>query len=679
MKILTILILIFAITFTGCEKIGGEKMNNIGEKDVENVIKEMKLRFPEKSHERLERSVKQVALFWTEDDGTKDDFRDFCIENFIASPDTLDIVFSKLSNYYEKIFGHFNKLSLELNWTVQVEDGDIMPIDLMFSGYDVSSHIHNDFFKNKIAFYTILNFPFYSLEEKNKLGEDWTRKQWAYARMGDIFTSRVPAEVLQNVAEILSKADNYIANYNIFVGYLVDNDGNTYFDKNKKLITHWNLRDELKAQYANPEGLKAQQIIYEVMNRIVTQTIPEIVINNGDYTWNPFNNKVFKDGKEIKAKREPDTRYKYLLDIFKAKKAEDKYNPLYPTYIQRTFEENMEIPQEDVERYFRNLLSSETVKKVAALIKKRLGRELQPFDIWYDGFKARSAISDEELSAITRKKYPTPEAFAKDMPNILMKLGFSKEKAHWIADRIQVDPSRGAGHAAGARMKGDKAHLRTRVGKDGMDYKGYNIAIHEFGHNVEQTITLYDMDYYMLSGVPNTAFTEAVAFLFQKRDLDLLGIKNKDPMREHYLALDNFWSAYEIMGVSLVDMEVWKWLYKNPNATPQQLKEATIKIAKNIWNKYYADVFGVKDQPILAVYSHMIVYPLYLSAYPIGHLIELQLDDHFKGKNFAEELTRSLLAGRITPAAWMRNALGRNISVNASIEAAETALKNIEQ
>ena len=110
-----------------------------------------------------------------------------------------------------------------------------------------------------------------------------------------------------------------------------------------------------------------------------------------------------------------------------------------------------------------------------------------------------------------------------------------------------------------------------------MDYKGYNIAVHEFGHNVEQTLDLYDIDYYMLNGVPNTAFTETLAFIFQKRDLQLLGYNtNKNanaagpanaaglansagPANEidPKTALDIFWGAYEIMGVSLVDMYSW--------------------------------------------------------------------------------------------------------------------------
>jgi len=675
--ILTIVLLTFIIA--ACTKLDGEKVSILTDKDIENIVESIKANVPADEHERLERGVRQAAHFWSSDDGTKDDFLAFCTENFIASQDTLEMVFVQLSKNFESIFGHFGKIYLDLNWKIHVDEGSPLPIDLMFSTYDVSSNFNKDFFNNKIAFYTILNFPFYTLDEKNKLGEHWTRKQWAYARLGDLFTSRVPADVLQKVSEASATADNYISNYNIFVGYLVDDKGKTYFDKEKKLITHWNLRDELKSQYANPDGLKAQQMIYEVMNRIITQTIPNDVINSNEYTWNPVSNKVYKDSKEVKASPEPNTRYQYLLDNYIARKAEDEFNPIFKTYIERKFEREMEIPQAKVEELFVDLVSSPTVKKVGELIKKRLGRDLQPFDIWYDGFKARSSISDDELSAMTKKKYPDKDAFAADLPNILVKLGFEKDNANRIAGLIEVDPSRGAGHAMGAQMKSEKAHLRTRVGADGMDYKGYNIAVHEFGHNVEQTITLQDMDYYMMAGVPNTAFTEAMAFLYQKRDLELLGIKDDNPNKESLLALDNFWASYEIMGVSLVDMKVWKWLYENQNANAEELKKATIDIAIDIWNKYYAPVFGIKDQPILAIYSHMIDYPLYLSAYPIGHLIELQLGEQFKGKNFADEMTRVLLSGRTTPELWMRNAVGKGISVNATINAAEEALKKIAE
>jgi oligoendopeptidase F len=178
----------------------------------------------------------------------------------------------------------------------------------------------------------------------------------------------------------------------------------------------------------------------------------------------------------------------------------------------------------------------------------------------------------------------------------------------------------------------------------------------------------------MLHGVPNTAFTEAFAFMFQKNDLALLGIKDKNAQQEYYNKLDNFWSLYEIMGVSLVDIETWKWLYANPAATPEELKEAVNKIAKEIWNQYYAPVFGTKDQPILAIYSHMINSPLYLPYYAYGHIIEFQLAEYLKGKDFAGEVERIYSLGRLTPQQWMQDAVGSKISVQPILNAANEAL-----
>lgn len=644
---------------------------------VNKTVKALVEKYGESERPRIERSIKQMAEFWTEDDGSKKEFFDFCLSNFVPQGEKLDQVFERLSNYFEVISGHFNKITLELNRQLHLDLGEILPVDLMFAGYDPSANLINDFFKNKIAFYVILNFPNYSLEEKNTLGSKWSRKEWAFARLGDIFISRVPSEYLQKISEVSTKADSYISQYNIFVGNLVDDNFKTYFPKDKKLISHWNLRDEIKSQYGKEDGLFKQKMIYQVMKHIINQTIPENVINNPEYSWNPFKNKVFKDGKEVPFKPEPNTRYEHLLNNFLVRKAVDKFYPQYPTYISRKFDLEFEISEKEIENLFVELLSSPTVKKVANLIQKRLNRPLEPFDIWYDGFKARSLLDEAKLTEITRSKYPNNEAFAKDLPNILMKLGFSSDLANFIASKVEVDPARGAGHAWGAQMRSEKAHLRTRIPPEGMDYKGYNIAIHEFGHNVEQTLTLQKVDYYMLNGVPNTAFTEAMAFIFQKRDLQLLGISNPDPNAKYLDVLDNFWSAYEIMGVALVDMYVWNWLYKNPNATPEELKQAVISIAKDVWNKYYAPVFGIKDEPILAIYSHMIDYPLYLPAYPLGHVIEFQIEKYIEGKNFAEELYRILTQGRLTPQIWMRNAVGSDISVKPMIESAEEALKYI--
>jgi hypothetical protein len=652
----------------------------ITKETTEKTIKSLIAKYGNINKERIERGVNQAALVWNEKDGKADAFESFCLENFVADEAQRLELFNRISANFESLWGNFNQISLDLKRPIQVEEGNMIPIDEMFGAYEPSAHMIDDFFNNKIGFVSILNFPFYSLKEKTELGPKWDRKQWAYARLGDVFTSRVPADLLLKASEAATNADTYISGYNIYVGKLLDDQGKTHFPADMKLISHWNLRDELKANYnGTEEGLLKQKMIYAVMDHIIRQDIPDSVINNPNFEWNPFTNKTYKNGKEIACKPEPDTRYSFLLENFKALSAIDPYCPQYPTYIQRKFEQEMEIPQEEVEKLFTDFISSPQVKKVAALISKRLNRKLQPFDIWYDGFKARSTISQDELNKKTRTAYPNREAFEKDLPNILKKLGFTAEKAAWICDKITVDASRGAGHAWGAMMKADKARLRTRIQSDGMDYKGYNIAVHEFGHNVEQTFSLYEVDYYTMNGVPNTAFTEALAFIFQKRDLELLGIKNDDPNKWNYMTLDNFWACYEIMGVSLVDMKVWKWMYEHPNATKEELKKAVLNISIEVWNQYYADVFGIKDQPILAIYSHMIDAPLYLSAYPVGHLIDFQIEKQIEGKNFATEVERMFKNGRLTPQEWMKQAVGTGISIKPMLDATDEALKAVDK
>ena len=658
---------------------GYSKDMSIISKDQRNAVKqELIKKYGDKYSDRIDKGVEQTAFFWYDEDGSFKDFEQFCEDNFIADENQLKNTFLRISGFYESINGNFNRMNLDLKRPIHLEIGDLLPIDYLFGAYEPASHITDDFFKNKIAFYVLLNFRFYNLEEKNTLGLNWDRYQWAMARLGDAFTSRVPAGVAQKYSEAVTGADNYISAYNIFMGCLVDEKFNTYFPKDLKLLSHWNLRDELKSQYAKKDGLYRQKMVYEVMKHIVYQDIPFEVINKSDYQWNPFTNKLYDHNKEITFKAEPDTRYEYLLNNFKAVKEEDPYSPFYPTYIDRKFSSEMEITQKTVEELFIKFCSSETIRKEGKLISRRLGRKLEPFDIWYDGFKSRSTISEDDLNKITREKYPNTQAFKNDIPNILRKMGFTNEQADFISTKIDVDPARGSGHAWGAQGKTDNAHLRTRIGEAGMDYKGYNIAVHELGHNVEQTLTLQNVDYYMMMGVPNTAFTEAWAFVFQKRDLELLGIQEDSKEKDNLMALDNCWSAYEIMGVSLVDMEVWKWLYANPEATKSRLKEQTIKIAKEVWNKYYADVFGSKDQVILAVYSHMINDPLYLSAYPIGHMVEFQMEQQLRGKNIAKEMYRMYTPGRLTPKSWMLNAVGKELSIEPTLNATEEALKVIK-
>lgn len=642
----------------------------------------------EAQRRRVQRGLDQVADFWREQDGGRDDFAAFIKRQFAGDEETLTVMFARYEKLLEQLDGHSLEILLAFREQSDLDLGPILPYDEIFAAYDPFAHMNDDFFANKLAFVVLLNFPISSLSERLDMGESWSRSQWAQSRLADRYAKRIPAEVSQAVSTAGAVADQYIAEYNIFMHHLVTKDGERLFPEGMKLLSHWNLRDEIKANYSSGDetGLARQRTVQKVMERIVDQTIPDVVINSPHVDWNPSTNEVqaaavFDTDEPAPADLvvsnvpEPDTRYEVLLSSYQAVRQIDPYSPTAPTHIDRSFNESREIPEERVVAMFEALLSSELLERTGRLIESRLGRPLEPFDIWYNGFRARGAYSEADLDAITKKRYPTAAAYERDMPNLLVGLGFDKDRAEELAANIVVEPARGSGHAWGASMRDAKTHLRTRVGADGMDYKGFNIAVHEMGHNVEQTISLNDIDHYMLQGVPNTAFTEALAFVFQARDLELLGLASPSEEAKALATLDDYWSASEIAAVALVDIGVWRWMYDNPEATPAQLKTATLRIARDVWNRYYAPVFGIEDVTLFGIYSHMIHSFLYLPDYPVGSMIAHQIEEQIaKSGDLGAEFERMCLAGNIAPDLWMKNATGRAVGPDALLNATAAAL-----
>ncbi len=651
---------------------------------------ELLAKYGEAQKPRLSTGLHQVMEFWRPEDGDAAAFESFVRTNFAGDQESLDTMFTRFQRLLEQLDGHMHEISREFATQQDLDFGPIRSYDEVFGGYDPSAHVIDDFFQNKLAFIILLNFPLTTLDERINDGPKWTRRQWAETRLAERFSKRIPADVNLAIAQAGADAGNYIARYNVWMYHLVDDKGQRLFPPKMRLLNHWNLRDEIKADYGDAQnGLTKQRMIQQVMERIVTQSIPLVVIDNPQVDWNPFTNEVkpagaqdsdgpAKSDAKMTNAAEPDLRYATLLKTFRASRMADPYSPTAPTLIDRRFSEDREIPEERLKAMLEQVLTSPLVPQVAKLIESRLGRPLEPFDVWYAGFRPGSKYSEAELDAAVAKKYPTPEAYQKDIPNLLVKLGFAPERARYVADHIIVDPARGSGHAMGAEMRSEKSHLRTRVEKTGMNYKGFNIAVHEMGHNVEQTFSLNDVDYTLLQGVPNTAFTEALAFVFQAQDLSVLGLASPDPKNDALKTLNDFWGTYEIAGVALVDMAVWHWMYDHPEATPPQLRDAAIKIAKDVWNQYYAPVFGKKDVVLLAIYSHMIDSFLYLPDYPIGHLIAFQIEEQIKKSgSIGPELERMAKMGRVTPDLWMENATGKPVSADALLSATAEALKQL--
>src|SRR5437016_5497377 len=421
------------------------------EVDSAGLVAALVQKHGQSSRDRAERGVRQVAAYWRGQDGDAATLRAFVEESFVADPKELDALHQRFSAAFEQIDGHLLEIGRGLRSWNELELGPQMEVDQLFAALEVGAHLSEDLFSSKLAFVALLNFAQPDLQEMVAQGPQWSRKQWAQARLTRRFALRPSGAALQAVAKARADAEAYIAGYNVWMHHVLAQDGRRLFPKGVRLLTHWNLRDQIKADYAEPDrplALARQRLVRQVMERIVTQAIPQAVIDDPRVDWNPAMNTVTSspaetvETEQVKARgkrapspsispeREPDTRYAVLLADFRASRQLDADSPMARTEIDRHFQLDDEIPEQRVRALLTQVLESPLVPRVAALIRKRLGRPLEPFDIWYDGFIEKQP--EGEPSKLTGARYPTADAYKKDIPRLLQGLGFTAEKARWI-------------------------------------------------------------------------------------------------------------------------------------------------------------------------------------------------------------------------------------------------------
>ena len=117
-----------------------------------------------------QRGVDQCAALWRTEDGTQADFEAFVREWLAPTPEARRALFDELCRALEIFRTQQNQLTIQLGRPVILDEGEPGAIDYLLSGYDVFSHFSDDMFDNKLAFITILNFPNYTLAEKNAFG-----------------------------------------------------------------------------------------------------------------------------------------------------------------------------------------------------------------------------------------------------------------------------------------------------------------------------------------------------------------------------------------------------------------------------------------------------------------------------------------------------------------------------
>ena len=224
--------------------------------------RELVAKHGEAERARIARGLAQLAKFWRQDeasnpgkgDGDAAALAAFVRENYAGDAVARDALFSRMEFVFESLDGHLQEIGRDFRRQSDLDLGPIRSFDETLAAYDPGAHVSDDLFANKLAFVILLNFPLTSLDERLQKGDAWTRREWAEARLAERFSKRIPATVRLATAKANAEADQYIAGYNIWMHHVVDSNGTRLFPPKLRLLSHWNLRDQLLLEWAHRIG-----------------------------------------------------------------------------------------------------------------------------------------------------------------------------------------------------------------------------------------------------------------------------------------------------------------------------------------------------------------------------------------------------------------------------------------
>ena len=608
--------------------------------------------------------VARAAARWQSTDGDAVAFTDFCARHFVADANDRVRLLERLELAMQQVGGHLYEMRRSLRRWNDLAGDEFPGVDEALAAFDPAPDLADQLYRQKIAFIALLNFDRPDLAQMLADGGNWTPERWAAARVAQQFGPRVPVELADLARMTGQRAQNFVARFHVPVGTMVDAKGKRWFEPDRALLAHWLVREEIKAGYGDADGIDKQRALTWVMARHIDGSIPRAVMDRtaGTRAWDPARNTL--DGAPVAdSETLGPERYRHLLAHADVARRFDPLYPEAPSAIARKFDLAREIPESEVERLLVDLLDHPVRAPLAAFLRARIGRPLECHDIYFED--VAESLPAAELNAAVHARFPDEAAFQRALPDVLLGLGFPADEARFLGERIRVEIAKGSGHAMRPMLGEYGAWLRTNRIKEGLGWDGFDTAMHELGHNLEQLYSAFFAPRPALQNVPNTACTEAFAFLYQSLAKRVLGIEEAGDARrvQDLDAVATMLAARQIAGPSLVELRMWRWIYANPGATPEALRDATLAIAADVWDRHYAQDFGADHARILAAYQHMVGHPLYLADYTLGHVISHQVRAHLRGRDLAAETKRICSIGRVTPDLWMRRAVGAGIDI----------------
>ena len=249
---------------------------------IAGLENELAQKWGEAERPRIEQGIRQAAGFWRPEDGDEKAFAEVVRTYFAGDSVARNAFFSRMEKSLESFDGHMTEIARDFRWQTDLDLGEVYPFDEVLAGYDPSAHFVDDFFQNKLAFAVLLNFPVTTLKERLEQGPAWSRRQWAEARLAERFSKRVPADV--NLAITQAGVDRRPLHRRLqHLDAPPRRREGRRGSSRRRCACSPTGTCATRSRPTTPTARTAspkQRKIAQVMERIVTQTIPQVVIDN---------------------------------------------------------------------------------------------------------------------------------------------------------------------------------------------------------------------------------------------------------------------------------------------------------------------------------------------------------------------------------------------------------------
>jgi len=347
-----------------------------------------------------------------------------------------------------------------------------------------------------------------------------------------------------------------------------------------------------------------------------------------------------------------------FLHAFKSQREIDSYCNLNKTFIERTFNDSVEISENKYENMLKFILSSKEAGSVFEYVKNS------------EGFLKDSELDENKLSRVVSEKYENISDLKNDINVILLRFGFSKNASDFLTDNITIMDSEYKGYDFYKTLSGQRAFLWIDFGNEGLLYPEYKRVISDLGGSVSCVYSEFNIDRYFLKGFPNSAFPAAISKIFEINAPKALGIRECEELRYHCFILNTFAETWIESLKALHSLYLWKWAYANPEFTESELHKASKDISDTLKKTY-----SISDETVLETASFAVYNKSEDFNKPLIGIIASLLYANIKDKNMAQEIERISSIGCLTPEVWIQKSTGSELTADVLLNETSKALK----